>query len=396
MIPLLKRLLILIILSGISSAQELKSSLQRAFDSINPLDAYTYCKKIASAEFEGRLTGSEGYEKAARWAADKFNEWGLKPIDDEHGYLQHYNAPFSSIHDASMQMILPSGDTLNLVTGDDFLPMGYCDNGSNKAHLVFAGWGISAPHLDYDDYELLNVKDKYVLCFRGTPDTKNASFQFYDEHRTRMKTAFEKGALGLFYIYPKVIANPNGDHIEGFMPAIISEKIADKIFSEKNFNAADLRKKLTANKTPVSFGLQSSVRFSVNADYYPDAAGYNIAGYIEGSDPELKNDCVVIGGHFDHCGVIAGITFPGANDNGSGSAVVMEIDETYSKLTEPPKRSVLFVLFGGEEKGLRGSSYFADNFPGQSAQDQRAAERSLDGEDGRQDYESAASSAALE
>ena len=93
--------------------------------------------------------------------------------------------------------------------------------------------------------------------------------------------------------------------------------------------------------------------------------GYNIAGYVQGSDEKLKDECIVIGGHFDHCGEHAGLIFPGANDNASGSATVMEIAEAYGKMQKKPKRSVMFVLFGGEEMGLMGSYYFADHLPSQ-------------------------------
>lgn len=101
----------------------------------------------------------------------------------------------------------------------------------------------------------------------------------------------------------------------------------------------------------------------VDSEHFPQGVGYNVAGYIEGSHPELKKECLVIGGHFDHCGLHMGLHFPGANDNASGSAVVMEIAEAFFKLEKKPRRSIIFVLFGGEEMGLMGSYYFADHLP---------------------------------
>jgi Zn-dependent M28 family amino/carboxypeptidase len=86
-------------------------------------------------------------------------------------------------------------------------------------------------------------------------------------------------------------------------------------------------------------------------------------GYVEGSDPELKKECLVYGAHFDHCGLHMGLLFPGANDNASGSAVVMDIAQAFSQLKKRPRRSVVFVLFGGEEMGLQGSTYFTDHIP---------------------------------
>ena len=352
-------------LSGLIIAQESNITSQEEFNSINSFTVYSYCKIISSEKFKGRLTGDNGYTIAAIWAAGKFEEWGLKTIRDDHKYLQPYAAPYTKINSTEMTLVFPGNDTLKLQTAKDFLPLGFCDNGDYNSEIVFVGWGISAPELNYDDYANIDVNGKVVMCFRGVPDKNDTSYTNYDQHRHRMKTAFEKGALGLLYIYPIVQANPNGDHIEGFMPSEISEEIADKILAEQNYTSASLRKKLIDDKKPNSFVLSSKIKLTVDAEYFPEGIGYNIAGYVEGSDPELKNECVIVGGHFDHCGEIAGHVYNGANDNASGSAVVMAIAEAYSKLEVKPKRSVMFVLFGGEEKGLRGSNYFSENIPQQ-------------------------------
>jgi Zn-dependent M28 family amino/carboxypeptidase len=107
------------------------------------------------------------------------------------------------------------------------------------------------------------------------------------------------------------------------------------------------------------------MKFTVESRHFPEGTGYNVVGYVKGSDPDLSKECLVIGGHFDHCGEHMGLLFPGANDNASGSAVVMEIGEAFSRLKKKPKRSVVFVLFGGEEMGLQGSTYFSNHIPSQ-------------------------------
>jgi len=350
-------------------AQQLDSNLEKGFNSINPMDVYNYCKKIASDEFAGRLTGHEGYTKAAQWAAGKFKEWELKPINETEGYLQSYPSPYTVIESAELKIhiVKEKGlfETKELKAPNDYMPILFSGSGTHKAEVVFVGWGISAPDLGYDDYEGMSVKGKYVMCFRGQPVREDTAFYHHDHHRTRMETAKAKGALGLFYIYPAANANPNGEYIENFTPAIITEEIANLLLAEKGTNCEELKKTITNVKAPNSFELSSIISYSVKADYHPEGVGFNIVGYVEGSDSELKNECVVIGGHFDHCGKHMGITFPGANDNASGSAVVMEAAEAYSKLDVKPKRSVIFVLFGGEEMGLEGSTYFANNVPEQ-------------------------------
>lgn len=355
-----------------SPAEKLNPDIERAFLSIQPFDAYTYCKILASEKFAGRLTGDEGYTAAARWAAGKFKEWGLRPLSREEGYLQPYLSPYVIVDQAEMSLLLQektegaqeaSVREIKLQPEKDFLPLLFSDSGDRSGQLVFAGWGISAPELGYDDYAALDVKDKFVLCFRGTPDGAERRYEPHDQHRQRMKTAKEKGALGIIYIYDEIASNPNGDWIEGFTPAVITEKIADQLFKEKNLTSSDLRKDLAAYKKPLSFPLQAKASLKVISRNFPDGVGYNVVAYVEGSDSRLKKECLVIGGHFDHNGRHMGLLFPGADDNASGSAAVMEIAEAFSKLAKKPKRSVVFVLFGGEEKGLMGSEYYAAHKP---------------------------------
>jgi Zn-dependent M28 family amino/carboxypeptidase len=179
-----------------------------------------------------------------------------------------------------------------------------------------------------------------------------------------METARDKGALGIVYIYDEIASNPNGDWLQGFTPAMIGPKVMDAILKEANATSADLKKSLQTWKRPVSFPLRAKIRLAVESRHFPQAVGYNVVGCIEGSDPKLRRECVVIGGHFDHCGAHMGLLFPGADDNASGSATVMEAGKAFASLGRKPKRSIVIALFGGEEMGLQGSTWFADNVPG--------------------------------
>ena len=350
--------------AGAQDKPKLDPGVAKALAGIRGSEAYAYVERMASPEFAGRYTGHEGYTAAARWAAGLFKKWGLKPVDPKTGYLLPYPSPYTVIRAAEMTLVAPDGKTeTKLEPNVDFLPLFYTDAGSAEAGMVFAGWGISAPELNYDDYAGLDVAGKFVLCFRGQPDRTDTRFYHYDEHRTRMKTAKDKGAVGLIYIYPSPISNPNGEWQKDFFPAMISEKIGDAILHEIGSTSAELKKALTSFKRPIGFPLKSVIRTKVEADYHPDGIGYNIAGCIEGSDPVLRRDVIVIGGHFDHNGLHMGFLYPGADDNASGSATVMEIARAFAGLSRKPKRSVVFVLFGGEEMGLQGSIYYADHPP---------------------------------
>jgi len=354
------------------SAEKLDADIQKALNSIQPFDAYTITKILSSEKFAGRLTGDAGYTAAAKWAAGKFKEWGLKPCLRDQDYLQAFPSPYVIVEKAEMALFLvektenstkPTAKEIKLQPEKEFLPLLFSDSGNHSGELVFVGWGISAPDLGYDDYAGLDVRGKFVLCFRGTPDPADKRYEPYDHHRFRMKTAKDKGALGIIYIYEEIASNPNGDWIKGFTPAEVTEKVADMILKEKGLTASELRKDLLTFKKPLTFPLQAKASLKIEAKNFPDGIGYNVVGYIEGSDLELKKECLVVGGHFDHNGFHLGLLFPGADDNASGSAAVMEIAKAFSKLTKKPKRSIVFALFGGEEKGLQGSTYFVEHLP---------------------------------
>ncbi|MCU0244258.1 MAG: M28 family peptidase [Acidobacteria bacterium] len=353
--------------------QALDANLKAGLKTISPAEAYDIVKTLALPEYAGRLTGHPGYTAAAEWAAKKLAAWGLKPISGKDGYLQPYPSPYTIVDKAEMTVLLPDGPPdpakgqaykeMKLAPEKDFLPLLYAASGDRTADAVFAGWGISAPELGYDDYAGLDIKGKFVLCFRGAPD-RDPKWTHHDEHRTRMAAARDRGALGVVYIYDDIASNPNGDYLEGFTPAMISLKVMDAVLKETGSTAADLRKVLTTYERPLSFPLRARLRLAVSSRHFPQAVGYNVVGYVEGSDPRLRRECVVIGGHFDHTGAHMGLLFPGADDNASGSATVMAAGKAAAALARRPKRSIVVALFGGEELGLQGSNWFVEHVPG--------------------------------
>ena len=339
---------------------------------IQAQELYELCKVMASREFAGRLTGHEGYTKAANWAAGKFTEWGLRPLGEKTGFLQPYPSPYSVLESAELTVELPTSAAgkdaaatrLQAEAAKDFLPLVFSDSGEQRgAAAVFCGWGISAPEIGYDDYAGIDARGKFVVCFRGTPDPKDRRYQAHDEHRRRMQTAKSKGAVGIVYIYEEVQINPNGDVIRGFTPLVISETFADQLLKVDNFTCGQLKKDLRIYRRPLSFPLAARFDYRVKSRVDDAGTGYNVAGWVEGSDPVLRREVIVLGAHFDACGEHMGLLFPGANDNASGSGVVLGTARAAASLGRKPKRSLLFVLFGGEEKGLQGSTWFAGHLP---------------------------------
>jgi len=346
-------------------------SWRSAEQAIDAVEMYQWCRTLSEEPFAGRLSGHEGYTKAARWAAAKFKEWGLRPVDARNGYLQPFPSPVTVVEAAELKAEVWKMDqgketvtgTLTAEAMKDYFPLVFSDSGECTAPLVFCGWGICAPELGYDDFAGVDVAGKFVVCFRGTPDYMDRRYQNHDEHRTRMKVAMEKGARGLVYIYSEINVHPNGDFTPGFTPLMISDAFADLLFKEQKYTCAQIKKDLQSYKRPLSFPMQARFQYKVKTRHDPKAVTYNIVGWIEGRDSRLNKEVVILGGHFDAVGTHMGFFCPGANDNASGSAMLMGVAKGLSRLPIRPKRSIMVVLFAGEEKGMQGSDHFAKNLP---------------------------------
>lgn len=343
------------------AADPVAPDLRKGWEQIQAAHTLATVEMLTRPAFGGRFTGEAGYTAAATWAASQFETWGLKPVLSGNSYLQAFPAPHSVVDEASLNVII-KGKAQRAELLKDYLPLLFADTGHAKGGVVFVGWGIHAPELGYDDYAGVDVRGKFVLCFRGTPSW-DEKWEHHDEHRTRMAAAQSLGALGVVYILPELLAHPNGDLIPGFRPAMISETLANELLEEKGETATSLKARLRSTRRPVSLELSSALDLTVKARHFRDALGYNMMGYIEGTDPALKTECIVLGGHLDGVGEHMGIFFPGAEDNASGSAVVMELARAFASNVRLPRRSVLFVLFGGEEQGLKGATFFVDHLP---------------------------------
>ena len=344
---------------------------------ISSEEVYSFCKTLSAPRFAGRYTSTDGYVAAANWVASKLKEWRLRPYSDKEGYLQPYPCPYTLVDEAEMTLLLPekkdgadknvSYTEVKLAFESEFMPFLFSDSGAGTADIVFAGWGISAPDLGYDDYANVDVKGKFVMLFRGSPGSDDPRLQEWMTKNRQyfVKIAQQKGALGILYVYSKEpIAYPGKDLTKGFCPFMISETIVDKLLEEKHTTFSRLKQDLLSFKKPISFPLAAKVRYGVKSRHFPDGMSYNVIGYVEGSDARLKKECLFMFAHLDHAGSHAGRMFLGAHDNASGSAVVMELAKAFSTAARKPKRSVIFVLFTAEEIEL-GTSYFTKQLPAQ-------------------------------
>ncbi|MBI4811102.1 MAG: M20/M25/M40 family metallo-hydrolase, partial [Ignavibacteriales bacterium] len=249
-------------------------------------------------------------------------------------------------------------------------------SGHVTAPVVFCGYGLSKPEFGYDDYAAVDVKGKIVLVFKSNPmwkmnDTSNWGNGY---PRFKARLAKEHGAVGMLIVSLPNDTNPQktiisileggGEQDEGFPQLHIDIPVADEILKGSGFTLKDLQTKIDTSKEPFAVQTASTLEIEIHAKYTKEQPTMNVIGMLEGSDPILKSEYLVIGAHLDHVGSQAGeIYAPGANDNASGSAAVLEIAEAFVEVNIKPKRSIIFVLFASEELGLVGSRYFVEHSP---------------------------------
>jgi hypothetical protein len=339
---------------------------------INKDDLIKNVRILTSPDFDGRLPGSEGYNKAAQFAADKFYELGLWYAGDDQ-FFQYLNVEYNKIESPAVFKTIVDGDTVNGELGKDFVLRGF--TGSNKFNLpvVFCGYGISRPDLHYDDYEGINVKNKIVMVFKQNPKWKNDDKDWGTNYpREKSIVAKKHGAKGILFLslpndekpQPLIgsVMHGEGEQPIDFPQLHISLDAANTLLSKTGFTISDCQTKIDEKKKPLSMNLTTKAQIEVNAIYEKSARTMNVVAMIEGSDPKLKEEYVIIGAHLDHVGSQAGLLFPGANDNASGSAAVLEIAKAFVKGGIQPKRSVIFVLFASEEQGLNGAKHFVESW----------------------------------
>lgn len=325
---------------------------------------------LSSIDFDGRLAGSEGYNKAAKFAADRFKEFGLLPAGDE-DYFQLFNIEYNKIVSPLVFKTIVDSVTTDFELGKDFVARGFTGSNTLTLPVVFCGYGISRPDLGYDDYAGINVKNKIVLVFKQNPSWKINNKDWGTSFpREKSLTAKKFGAKGILFVslpndknpQPLIgsVAHGEGEHPIDFPQLHISIDAANKLLSKTGISLSEFQSKIDERQKPISSILITKAFVETNAQYTKDAKTVNVVGMIEGSDPKLKNEYVVIGAHLDHVGSQAGLLFPGANDNASGTSGVLEIAKAFAKSDIKPKRSVIFVLFAGEEQGLNGAKHFVD------------------------------------
>ncbi len=335
---------------------------------------------LASDSLKGRKPGTKEADVAANYIRDQFKASGLTLIcDDGFQYFEivtdvtagdHNDLRFEDFHG---------------IINKDFMPVAYSSNGTIGNSVVFTGYGfdIDQDSLKWKDYEGVDVKGKWVMLFRGDPELDNNESKFipYTEIRGKILVAKDHGAAGVLIVTPigvdkddKLIGlhSENNDVTAGIPVINIKREVGNLLLKSSGYIVDSLEKILNKTRNPKTLNLPVMVIASAEI-IQKKALTENVVGMIEGSDPVLKDEYLVIGGHYDHLGFGgpgSGSRMPdtvaihnGADDNASGTAMVIELAGKLAAEKNRLKRSIIFISFSGEEMGLLGSKYFTDHSP---------------------------------
>ncbi len=350
---------------------------------ISPQAYLDHVKYLASPELKGRATGSPELEKAAAYIASQFQSFGLKPADGK-DFEQAFPAELGAkLGAANGFSYTDAGINQTLREGRDYEPFAFSTNGKFAGPVVFAGYGITAKEHNYDDYAGIDVKGKIVLILRHEPQENDPNSVFdgkkLTSHATftdKMVNAKQHGAAGVILVNDVAAHKTSDDKLEkfgavggprdaGIFFVQMKEANAEQWLRAEGRDLRQIEKDIDTDLKPRSFPL-SKVDVDLSVDLIHETKTvHNVAAYLPGKTAEY----VIIGAHYDHLGLgdehslapnQLGTIHPGADDNASGTAGVIELARWFSKQPQP-KRGILFLTFAGEELGLLGSNWYVNH-----------------------------------
>ena len=344
---------------------------------LDPARARAEVEWLADPARTGRGTGTPGGPAAAAWIADRFGEAGLRPAFDA-GYLQTFEAPFrATLGERNAVTIgeaaLPPGA---------FEPLGFSDDGKVEGELVWAGYGITAPELGYDDFAGLDVKGKVVVVAQDFPREADPASPFrdprayrYGEWRYKATNAREHGATAILGVRD-LWAHGGADDLPPWRgqvssrAGIVGARVTAAGLQRGGVDVRALAAGGEADGRPHSraLGVRAKVEVEVR---HERAITSNVVAVLPGRDPTVAGRCVVVGAHYDHLGYggdaslapeQVGTIHPGADDDASGVAALLAVARA-AAAAGPARRTLVFAAFGAEELGILGSAHLVRNMP---------------------------------
>ena len=310
---------------------------------------------LTTPEMEGRRSGTPGGEHASRRLAEWLAATGLRPGGDAGSFLQTFVLETSSRPDpaSSLELLGPTGRKLDF--GREWIAHGGSRAGEVSGDVVFAGYGADIPEAKYDDYTGVDVRGKIALVLDGAPS------QLTDTRVTRLDkliAAKRRGAAAVL-IAGAELPTPDKTAVEVALPsAALTREAADAILAPAGRTTSDATSAMSRARGPAPFPTGTRVHLRVEK-VVDEVRAANVIGILPGTDPALAAETVVIGAHYDHLGLADGVVYPGADDNASGTAVVVGLARAFAA-AGGNARTLVFALFGAEELGLIGSRHYVD------------------------------------
>lgn len=353
--------------------------------SVGTADATRYLKDdqvLAAPNMEGRGAGTKGLAKASQYIEQRYKSLGLQAAGTK-GYLQPFTVTTGARLKSHNELVaINAGNKQPLKINQDFEPISFSASGTFTGPVVFAGYGATAEEFGYDDYAGLDVKDRIVLVLRYEPETfaAKAGHQGLTRHSqiiTKAINARNHGAKGMILVNGKLgegeedlllrFGGLSGPENSGIMLAQVKNAVADAWLKAAGKSLSDAQQQINTSGKPDSFALPETFQLALQIDIEQTHAQVNnVLAYLPGKTDEY----IVIGAHYDHLGrgdsnslapSQIGQIHPGADDNASGTAGVLELARLFAPLKGQLDRGILFMSFSGEELGLLGSSHWVQD-----------------------------------
>lgn len=353
---------------------------------LSPVDLDPTCmfrdiQVLSGPEFLGRQTGTEGDLASAGFIARRFRELKLTPAGDIRiGSLKELWGQTGPVTMTQIQTPVfltftttsQAGEFITFTpeVGPGFLPVLDSPSVHVTAPLVFVGYGISDPARGWDEYDGLDIRNRVVMFMRGKP----SHYSKHIHHTEKERTARTKGALGFITLTGPVLSKYAARRGMGQQPlafytnakgerplpgAWISGETGVELFNSQGLSLQEIQETLNNNRRVQSKELNTLIHMKWESTQQSGSL-VNVLGKIPGRDPALRDETVILGAHRDHFGEQAGLLFPGADDNASGTALILEIARILMG-GDPPKRTILFASFSGEEQDLLGSTWYVQH-----------------------------------
>lgn len=372
---------------------DLPADTESASETITADALRTAIAYLSSDELEGRAPGTQGDVAARHYIAEQLAAAGAQPAGDDDGWEQRFNIVGVTTTQPAAWRFAKGSEQVSFAPSTQFI----ASIGTQQEHVaidgadvVFVGYGIDAPEFDWDDYKGTDLSGKVIVMLNNDPDWDDTLFAgnrrlYYGRWTYKYESAGRQGAVAAIIIHTDPSAGYGwnvvqsswsgtqfelpaaGDEARVPVAAWLTYEAAEKLFSLAGHElAASIEAAHSRDFKPIDLGVKTSL--TLEATVARDVTTANVLGMIPGSDPQLRDQVVVLTAHHDHLGRGApdetgDDIYNGALDNASGVSQVLAIARAFAHLSEPPRRSVLFTLVAGEEQGLLGSKYFASHPP---------------------------------